>query len=371
MKIHHFLTTLFLAAPICWSQAPDMDADYEEEAAEYEEDEDFGEDYEEPSERTYTAEEAAAAFKQYIAHLQKNLDCLLSITDKASADAAAPTLEELRDNSPIRSLINPLSQHTITEEDGAEITRIMNESDKCRQTLDEAYYYGSEALAEALTGDKTNALAPIPMPPEVQKALSQTDTFKDFNITINEEELQKVVSGGPGFTRETAWVCNTKRSFVAREFATDILMTYSCPVKRAKTEERVIDGKIYCVATAYFSYEGARYSAEVWTDISSACKIYTEEQKQAALNMVVDLNRKLYELLANVHDKATADAAADFAKESNESLTDETKNILDSIDRKVLMEAINAVTPSRDEMYQLFSRLKENDFYGSEKLRDL
>ena len=137
--------------------------------------------------------------------------------------------------------------------------------------------------------------------------------------------------------------------------------------------KRVIEAdKVYYVYTLDFVVDGVKYRGDVWVDVSSGVKIYTPEQQQAALERAVAVVREAADILKGIHDKATADAAAERLTELRQSFNGETREILNSMDHKTVIEAIEAAaTLSDEEMKAHQKRLKDNDFYGSEKLKSL
>ena len=361
MKVHSFLATLCLAAPLCLAEPADVDADYEE---------DYGEDYEEPSERTYTAEEKAAAEQKFAELLRGMNTALQGVKDKATADAAAPIYAEHEEHLMEDEVLRALSGVDIP----ADVYELLRQRSELQAALKETFYYGSAALAEAVSGDAEDALTPQPLTPEIQAALledeNEDNVRVDFESSSDGEE-STTLSGGPGFTRETAWVSSATNSASARFSQMLLLDKYSNISSSAGMKQVIEADKVYYVYTLDFVVDGVKYRGDVWVDVSSGIKIYTPEQQQAALEHAIAVVREAADILKGIHDKATADAAAERLPELRQSLYEETREILNSMDPKTVIEAIKAAAPSDEELKAHQKRLKDNDFYGSEKLKSL
>lgn len=359
MKVHSFLATLCLAAPLCLAEPADVDADYEE---------DYGEDYEEPSERTYTAEEKAAAEQKFAELLRGMNTALQGVKDKATADAAAPIYAEHEEHLMEDEVLRALSGVDIP----ADVYELLRQRSELQAALKETYYYGSAALAEAVSGDAEDALTPQPLTPEIQAALledeNEDNVRVDFESSSDGEE-STTLSGGPGFTRETAWVSSATNSASARFSQMLLLDKYSNISSSAGMKQVIEADKVYYVFTLDFVVDGVKYRGDVWVDVSSGVKIYTPEQQQAALERAVAVVREAADILRGIQDKATADAAAERLPELRQSLDEETREILNSMDHKTVFKALEAAGLSDEEMKAHQKRLKDNDFYGSEKLK--
>lgn len=399
MKMHRFLATLFLAAPLCLADTTDTDAnadleaDYEEEGRQpakapvvvvaqeadleddYEE-EDYGEDYEEPGERTYTEAEIDTELQKLSAHFQKRADLLDSVKDLATADAAAEAYGADSDSEMGMQTMRILSQLHETNADKARmfITSLPNIPEKIT-ALQKVYFYGSKALAKAVTGSEEAALKPQPITPEVQAALAEeiqaeAEEDEDDEFTLNDQEI--TLTGGPGLTRETAWVSSASDSESALIHAHHIaVMKIPGRVNPVKASQQVVDGKVYRCISIEVVRDDTKYLAEVWVDVSAGCKAYSPEQQKAVLDKLCDSIRKASELMRAVKDKASADAFADYMKSREQLVTDEEREILRSIDDDKILECTQDLIPSSQEQQELKKKFIENNYYGSEKLKEL
>lgn len=375
MKMHRFLATLFLAAPLCLADTTDTDANADLEA-DYEE-EDYGEDYEDPGERTYTEAEIDTELQKLSAHFQKRADLLDTVKDLATADAAAEAYGADSDPEMGMQTMRILSQLHETNADKARmfITSLPNIPEKIT-ALQKVYFYGSKALAKAVTGSEEAALKPQPITPEVQAALAEeiqaaAKEDEDDEFTLNDQEI--TLTGGPGLTRETAWVSSASDSESALIHAHHIaVMKIPGRVNPVKASQQVVDGKVYRCISIEVVRDDTKYLAEVWVDVSAGCKAYSPEQQKAVLDKLCDSIRKASELMRAVKDKASADAFADYMKSREQlGLTDEEREILSSIDDDKIRECTQDLIPSSQEQQELKKKFIENNYYGSEKLKEL
>lgn len=375
MKMHRFLATLFLAAPLCLADTTDTDANADLEA-DYEE-EDYGEDYEDPGERTYTEAEIDTELQKLSAHFQKRADLLDTVKDLATADAAAEAYGADFDPEMGMQTMRILSQLHETNADKARmfITSLPNIPEKIT-ALQKVYFYGSKALAKAVTGSEEAALKPQPITPEVQAALAEeiqaaAEEDEDDEFTLNDQEI--TLTGGPGLTRETAWVSSASDSESALIHAHHIaVMKIPGRVNPVKASQQVVDGKVYRCISIEVVRDDTKYLAEVWVDVSAGCKAYSPEQQKAVLDKLCDSIRKASELMRAVKDKASADAFADYMKSREQlGLTDEEREILSSIDDDKIRECTQDLIPSSQEQQELKKKFIENNYYGSEKLKEL
>lgn len=368
MKIHPFLATLCLAAPLCLAEPADVCADYEE---------DYGEDYEEPSERAYTPEEQAAALQKFAELLRAMNTTLMGVKDRATADAAASLYSEHENNIMKDDVL--LALRGVDPED---VIGLLKQRRELVSTLNYAYYYGSVALAEAVTGDADDALEPQPLTPEVQAALVKGEAEDDDTTRVvfalsedgeltGEDEGEPTLTGGPGFSRETAWVDSAKDSDSSLFYGAHLLRDKYTDFSATVGMKQVVEAdKVYYVYAVDFVKDGVKYRGDVWVDVTVGCKIYTPEQQKAALDRVVAIARESADIIRGVQDKASADAAAERLTELRAGLDEETRDILESIDYEIFIEAVREVVPSDEEMETHRKRLDDNDCYGSEKLMD-
>lgn len=362
MRMHRYLATLCLAAPMCLAETAEVDADYEE---------DYGDDYEEAADRTYTPEEVAAAMQKFAEILGSMNATLREVKDLASADAAAPIYEELE-----KKLEGEEIQYALRNADYSAVMELVTESRKFQKSLYDVYFYGSVALAKAVGGDASDAVEPQPLTPEVQATLLASEEEESGRVIVHmgldEEEGELSVAGGPGFTRETAWVSSARRANTAQFHAYTIVSNkYAAEVNVVNMVQRVEESKVYKVLTVDFGKDGAKYRGDVWVDVSAGCKIYTPEQQLEALEKLLQHMRTVAQAVMSVEDKASADAAAEMMKETkNELQTEALMEIISSMDAEVVSKAMKDAV-SEKEIDAAIERIRENDYYGSEKLKSM
>lgn len=363
MKQHRYLTALCLAAPMCLAETADVDADYED---------DYGDDYEEVADRTYTNEEVAVAVKKFTELLTRMNTVLQGVKDLATADAAAPIYVELEKKLHDDEIYTPLRKA-----DPTDLMKLVTESRNLQKALYDVYFYGSAALAKAVGGDASDAVAPQPLTPEVQATLLASDDEEDswqgvYFVGEDEDERKLSVTGGPGFTRETAWVSSAKSPNEADFHAyTIVINKYDAETNLVKKVQKVEDSKVYKVLTVDFGKQGGKYRGDVWVDVSAGCKIYTPEQQQEALAKVTQYMREASRIALSVQDKASADAAADRLLEMKITVqNEELREILSSMEADVVAQAMMEAV-SEEEMNAAAKRIRENNYYGSEKLKEL
>ena len=98
----------------------------------------------------YSAEEKAAAVKHYMQQASKLADVLAGVTDKASADAAAPVVDAIiKDTLKVADILRQASQMDILEEMEKNGDPFQKLSPHLERIL-EADFYGSELLQSAI-----------------------------------------------------------------------------------------------------------------------------------------------------------------------------------------------------------------------------
>ena len=141
---------------------------------------------------------------------------LETVTDRTSADAAAKNIKAAR------------KKHRI---DGRDFTNEKDILQSMSEKLSKQYFHGSAALAEELDYPLEDAIIPTPLTDAIMEQLQEklvANLCKPFQWKeayqrlarqegFNEELLVKlpknqaeILSGGPGFTRETAWMVDTE-----------------------------------------------------------------------------------------------------------------------------------------------------------------
>ncbi|MBE6436047.1 MAG: hypothetical protein E7030_07570 [Akkermansiaceae bacterium] len=165
-------------------------------------------------ESEWKEQDVAQAYKAkiiaWVQYCRQRLTLLRGIHDKASADATAASWEkayiDFLQREEISQVLSPTEEEEATTM--AEVCATHGNLDTLEQELDaerarlkEAYYFHSEQLAMAMDGSPTNAYPRVPATPQVAQLF--TDFYMKRLVSfIGDNNL----SGGPGYTPETAWV---------------------------------------------------------------------------------------------------------------------------------------------------------------------
>ncbi|MBE6418211.1 MAG: hypothetical protein E7033_07080 [Akkermansiaceae bacterium] len=241
-----------------------------------------------------SADEAADAL------IQQQIELMHGISNKEQADVAAPLLAgfELPDN--------------------ASDTAIEGYQAACDALP--YHYYGSAQLAIAMGVDEEDAAQcaqlPVPVTPQISAELAER---MQRSFALLPPSIRKGVSGGPGFTRETAWVCTAPRP-ADTEF--EDKSTFFCPEALLgnstliSQESKEIEGKHYVGSTIAVFHRGQKYEITVWLD-TTAAPVYTEDLAEYGPSAeeldtaTLCCNQRKLAILQGVKDRAAADAAAD------------------------------------------------------------
>lgn len=243
------------------------------------------------------ADEAAEAV------MRQQIELLRSICTKEQADAAAPIQAEFE----------------VPENASGEMVEQYQEA--CGALP--YHFFGSTALALAM-GDsedrvKQSVKLPSPTTPQIMTELKER---MRRSFALLPPGRRAGVSGGPGLTRETAWVCTAPRPQEPEHcdphcyFAPEYLIGGSLVPLVSQKEQR-IDGKLYLISTIALFHRGQRHEISVWADVT-ACPVFTEdEEDRYALNKEEEEPAYLARMqqrsaiLQGIQDRNTADAAVD------------------------------------------------------------
>lgn len=341
-----------------------------------EDEEDYGEDFEEAEDRVYTEEETSAAIKKLSDLFTRMGELLNGVKDKASADAAAADYRKLFEESRSEDMRSVFINYQLNgHEANDELSRGTYSLYEAREKLRAVYFYGSADLAEAVSGDASAALEPRPIPAEMQDTLLKgPEDEEGVNIVVGVDEEEMSVSGGPGFSRETAWVSGASNRQLALMHSQMMLyQRYKGDVSVVVAEQKTLDNHVYNLITIDIVYDGVKYRSTIWVDISAGCKIYTPEQQQAAIDKISTLLRSVWDIIKTVSDKQSADAAVKHMEEIQTVLAEDAswadvRDVLSSLEREQIEKLMLSVFPA-EEREAIGNRFRENDFYGSQKLK--
>ena len=183
------------------------------------------------------------------------------------------------------------------------------------------HYYGSTKLAIAMGANEEEAAQcvqlPVPATPQIMAELGER---MQHSFALLPASIRKGVSGGPGLTRETAWVCTAPRP---ADTEYEDKSTFFCPEALLgnstliSQESKEIAGKCYVISTIAVFHRGQRHEITVWLD-TTAAPVYSEKEfaeccpgaEELDTTTVCRSQRRLA-ILQAVQNRATADAAAD------------------------------------------------------------
>lgn len=252
---------------------------------------------------------AFSASEEANATMRQQIDILRSINDKEQADAAAALLAgfELPDDA-----------------DEA----LYDEYTAACEVLP-YHYYGSAALASAMQVNEEDIPGKVQLPvPTTPRIMAELETRARYSFSLLPACIRKGVTGGPGFTQETAWVCTAPRPQDGRDccsqelfFAPESILG-GHDATLVNQEEKEIDGRLYIISTVALFHRGQKHEVTIWEDVTAA-PAYNDEEFATYCADTYSANEKDIEvafaqrqqqrtaILRGVQNKEDADAAAD------------------------------------------------------------
>lgn len=315
---------------------------------------------------------------QKLLHMYRDvLDRLSTVCDKASADALAKQIASWQSVfSELEPVLKQIDADYIQELlQDMQLGRNFAEKDVHRLLF--ADFYGSSALAEAILSNAAHALPAQELPADI---LQQ---FADMAQASLKEIPEWSNMTGPGFTRETAWVLRQMPDIGQPEFCSlfvRLIYPDSTPLDRAGLETSVFySEKIFADEKAYIHLcadviptEGnaeAHYRLHQWFDISAIVPFRTEAEVRQAAGQLIDTLQQLAAVVEGVHDKASADAAADRIPPLRQ-LAQQQMNGLRWLNEAEFSRIVRENKLDLNALMSVFIKLEEADFHGSEKMRN-
>ena len=389
MKAHHFIAAALLAAP--FSNAA-QEVPFTDEAA--------------------NALEAAMMqqnLSDFVRVATSLCQIMESVNDQASAEAALPLirtrlslLEELSFG------VSYIPQEQV--EQALTAAGITTESlEKAFTKLLENKFYGCAELAELFGYSQAALLEPGEVTPELLQTLGA-------ELVARLGDKVAAISGGPGFTEQTAWIMGTDINNL------DLVPVIMEALPGAEKEDQNLvyteEGPIYGRMTFVLPYQGKAYRLQMWFNVTEIIKaeeaaqaqqepveeeprpvvveetepvvvaeetvpaaapqqmlpqpetltIYSAEEKSAAVKHYMQQASKLADILAGVTDKASADAAAPAV----DAIIKDTLKVADILLQASQMDILEEMEKNGDPFQKLsphLERILEADFYGSELLQ--
>ena len=317
-----------------------------------------------PVQQPELSAERRAALSPTAKKIEGVLTLLDSVSDTATADAAAGEVAALVQELKTLSQQETAPQIWEIEQVLAEMGICKEDIDTCRRRIYAEHMYGSVALGKALGASPHHYLVPTPLPPELtaqyEACMQQAVRTKKLPVT-----------GGPGLSQETAWV-------LAAEGSPEVLKELAFSLPQEHDLHRMFisrttlpDGRCLECQTMQLMHNGALHEIEIYLDITAwrehetpkpAPRANTEEAEQALAATL----HQLCTLLDGVNDKTTADAAAAPLKRLMAQLEQQINSISDP---ETLQQIFDAAGLSIEEDNAYLQRFRKTDFYGSESLK--
>lgn len=361
MKHTPIYTALLLAMPLCHAQ--------ETTAA--------------TPETTAIVEAAATPEEELLNQVIPLLRDLEAVNVKASADAIAARMVEFEHLYEVASMSDNfdddvfealLRNSGITEE----------YMEKQFNRLREHDFYGSEAMKTLIDdpGEERNLSAEEEISAETPSVELLEEIGREFSKAVAEKGL--AVSGGPGLTMGTAWVMTSGT-------ADDVHLQYdilSClPNWKSEYQYFTIGEQEDCVYDAqagHITYKDKTYALTIYFDISkywtnqraeyeddfsadTPAKTYTPEEQQAAITEGISIIKEVNSILKTVHNKESADAAAEALKPLR-TRAEELDDIIQSVEDELLEQLDKALLMEVDDINDA---LDDKNYYGSDALRNI
>ena len=389
MKAHHFIAAALLAAP--FSNAA-QEVPFTDEAA--------------------NALEAAMMqqnLSDFVRVATSLCQIMESVNDQASAEAALPLIRTRL------SLLEELS-FGVSYIPQEQVEQALTAAGITPESLEKAFtkllenkFYGCAELAELFGYSQAALLEPGEVTPELLQTLGA-------ELVARLGDKVAAISGGPGFTEQTAWIMGTDINNL------DLVPVIMEALPGAEKEDQNLvyteEGPIYGRMTFVLPYQGKAYRLQMWFDVTEIIKaeeaaqaqqepveeeprpvvveetepvvvaeetvpaaapqqmlpqpetltIYSAEEKAAAVKHYMQQASKLADVLAGVTDKASADAAAPVV----DAIIKDTLKVADILRQASQMDILEEMEKNGDPFQKLsphLERILEADFYGSELLQ--
>lgn len=307
----------------------------------------------------YTAEQRLA-YAKYVAALSEAALHLEAVADKESADAAAPAVAAV---VALAAAYGELLDDSLQ----AEAVRQSGWNQDVVDALPSVYYYGSAALAQACGQTAEEAEEPA-APPE-----SLLHGLRAQLESLSAEVLQRAgLSGGPGCTRDSAWLPVTATDTIADETCAVLLAAwegYSPSILKENLVADADNNKFYAVLSIVVRVEDKRYLLEQWFDVSEA---FSETARLQAMQQMAQLQARMNTILEGVKDKSGADAAAELLADMIETFT-RCENVVAAMSETEYEKAAadSGYTEALEKSDAVLLRLEELGFFGSESLSEM
>lgn len=415
MKMHliNLLPALILpVAPLCTAQQPTPAPATEQTAAP-----DKSNPY------NIADPELRQVLQDSVRAMQSITELLESVQDKATADAVADKLKVrmmLMDELSFGLQYIPYPVVTLAMSD-AGITKERVEG--LQKRLEDNHFYYSTALATAMGAPEYLAMEQTSLSPEQLEELKQKLTAVATQ--------SPTVTGGPGFSRETAWQLPPDKT----DFTALILQELDSNHPIGQSVIHGDDGQIFMKYTVVLTIDGKQCPIEQWFNVTlpeqteddaspqdedfddepetespeadieeepteeespedepteedeedfddmeitvepggkveEEAPEFTPEQKAAALKTFVEGFKEMIDILQQVTDTATAQAAVPQVKVVRERLSDTAlSDIMPTISGMEIIEAMEQIGVTPTDISKIEQRLENAEYYQCDELR--
>lgn len=384
MKIQHLITAALFIAPLCPATE---------------------------STTVTVSEDLQPVLDDYVRVMKSICELIEGIHDKESADAALPKLKSrIRLMQELLFGIHYLPEEVVAQA-LAEVGVTEDRLEKSKRLLLENRLYGSVELARILGLTIMAALEPGEVTPELLQTVG-TEVMAALQGKLGN------IGGGPGLTKQTAWKLGKDKENL--EYIRTVMSALPDAEKEAQTLVRTEEGPIYGYMTYLLPRDGKIYRMQMWFDITdiilaqeaeeaaaqaraeeeeempvrvihdletvkeneaeeltepqdmplpeSSVRIYTAEEKAAAVKQFVQLFKESIEVANSVTDRASADAAAhkidNIAKKAEQIQVDRTQ-----ISEMDILEEMERNNVDMFILKKHIERIREANYYGSEALK--
>ena len=347
----------------------------------------------------------------YVRVMKSICELIEGIHDKESANAAMPKLSSrIRLMQELLFGIHYLPEE-VTVQALAEAGVTEDRLEKSNQQLIQNRFYGSVELARVLGFPAMAALEPGEVTPELLQTVG-AELMAALQGKLGN------IGGGPGLTEQTAWKLGKDEENL--EYIRTVMSALPDAEKEDQTLVRTEEGPIYGRMTYLLPRDGKVYRMQMWFEITdiilaqeaeeaaaqaqaeeeeempvrvihdletvqenepeelpepqymplpeSSVRLYTAEEKAAAVKQFVQLFKESVEVANSITDRASADAAAlkidNIGKKAEQIQVDRTQisemDILEEMERNNIDMFI---------MQKHIERIREANFYGSEALK--
>lgn len=308
---------------------------------------------------TLTAQATTESKPDWESLAKQKIELLSNVRDHASANAAAPICKRL-----------DLAMHKTPGT--AECTNNFKEKlSKISDKLEKNFFYGSTKLACALDAKEYKAMLPQPVTPQI---ISELEERARLSFELIPEYARRGISGGPGFSRETAWIHTSKRSAMNPDSTAPTTMPYiltgygmGIPYKLGERLEHT-DNRLYRITTMALFHRGKMHKLDIWEDLTRGIVRFGPKKEPTMLELINDdtvaylaqIEAKLH-VLRGVHDKNSADVAADYLYDLDSGI----HNVPYYVTR-----GLHERTNFHHQYDEETKRLQDAHFYGSTSLAD-